>query len=102
MKKQFNPKNFDIRTNYHLMISGISPRPIAFVSSISSEKDVNLAPYSFFNGFGANPPIVGFSPGFEWKNWKAERYIVKYTRYKRIYHLNCKFKNGWSSKFIIL
>tara|TARA_B100000029_G_C17495827_1_gene930812 strand:- start:653 stop:1453 length:801 start_codon:yes stop_codon:yes gene_type:complete len=44
------------------MISGIVPRPIAFVSSISKKGDVNLAPYSFFNGFGANPPIVGFSP----------------------------------------
>ena len=35
MKKQFNPKSLDIKTNYHLMISGISPRPIAFVSSVS-------------------------------------------------------------------
>ena len=44
------------------MISGIVPRPIAFVSSISEAGNLNLAPYSFFNGFGANPPIVGFSP----------------------------------------
>ncbi len=72
MKKQFNPKNFDIRTNYHLMISGISPRPIAFVSSISLEKDVNLAPYSFFNGFGANPPIVGFSPALSGRTGKPK------------------------------
>jgi len=62
MKKTFNPKELDIKTNYHLMISGIVPRPIAFVSSISKKGEINLAPYSFFNGFGANPPIVGFSP----------------------------------------
>ena len=62
MKKIFNPKELDIKTNYHLMISGIVPRPIAFVSSISKKGETNLAPYSFFNGFGANPPIVGFSP----------------------------------------
>ena len=62
MKKIFNPKELDIKTNYHLMISGIVPRPIAFVSSISKKGESNLAPYSFFNGFGANPPIVGFSP----------------------------------------
>ena len=62
MKKTFNPKELDIKTNYHLMVSGIVPRPIAFVSSISKKGEVNLAPYSFFNGFGANPPIVGFSP----------------------------------------
>ena len=62
MKKTFDPKKLDIRSNYHLMISGIVPRPIAFVSSISKNEEINLAPYSFFNGFGANPPIVGFSP----------------------------------------
>ena len=62
MKKTFNPAKLDIKTNYHLMISGIVPRPIAFVSSISKKDNLNLAPYSFFNGFGANPPIVGFSP----------------------------------------
>ena len=62
MKKTFDPAKLDIKSNYHLMISGIVPRPIAFVSSISKNGDVNLAPYSFFNGFGANPPIVGFSP----------------------------------------
>ena len=62
MKKTFNPAELDIRSNYHLMISGIVPRPIAFVSSFSSKGSINLAPYSFFNGFGANPPIVGFSP----------------------------------------
>jgi len=61
-KKNFNPKNLDIKSNYQLMISGISPRPIAFVTSVSKDGIYNLAPYSFFNGFGANPPIVGFSP----------------------------------------
>ena len=62
MKREFDPKKLGIRDSYHLMISGIVPRPIAFVSSLSKNKEVNLAPYSFFNGFGANPPIVGFSP----------------------------------------
>jgi flavin reductase (DIM6/NTAB) family NADH-FMN oxidoreductase RutF len=62
MKKTFNPNELDVKTNYHLMVSGIVPRPIAFVSSISKKGEINLAPYSFFNGFGANPPIVGFSP----------------------------------------
>ena len=62
MKKTFDPAKLDIKSNYHLMISGIVPRPIAFVSSIGSDGSINLAPFSFFNGFGANPPIVGFSP----------------------------------------
>jgi flavin reductase (DIM6/NTAB) family NADH-FMN oxidoreductase RutF len=72
MKKKFNPENLDIRSNYHLMISGIVPRPIAFVSSISNNDEVNLAPYSFFNGFGANPPIVGFSPALSGKTGKPK------------------------------
>lgn len=44
------------------LLSGVSPRPIAFVSSIDSHGNVNLSPYSFFNVFGANPPIAIFSP----------------------------------------
>ena len=72
MKKKFNPKKLDIKSNYHLMISGIVPRPIAFVSSISLKGEINLAPYSFFNGFGANPPIVGFSPALSGRTGKPK------------------------------
>ena len=72
MKKKFDPKKLDIRSNYHLMILGIVPRPIAFVSSISKKNEINLAPYSFFNGFGANPPIVGFSPALSGKTGKPK------------------------------
>ena len=60
--KQFNPKKHSIKTIYHLMISGIAPRPIALVGSRDNKDHYNLAPFSYFNGFGSNPPIVGFSP----------------------------------------
>ena len=60
--KKFLVKDLDVKSAYHLLISGISPRPIALVGSIDKEKNSNLAPFSFFNAFGANPPIVGFSP----------------------------------------
>jgi flavin reductase (DIM6/NTAB) family NADH-FMN oxidoreductase RutF len=60
--KSYDPKKLDIKTNYHLMISGIIPRPIAFVSTQDKEGNHNLAPFSFYNGFSANPPIIGFSP----------------------------------------
>ncbi len=40
----------------------IAPRPIAFASTIDSEGNVNLSPFSFFNLFSSNPPIVIFSP----------------------------------------
>ena len=39
----------------------IAPRPIGWISTMSNEGAVNLAPYSFFNGFTSSPPIIGFS-----------------------------------------
>lgn len=55
-------KELSQRDIYFLMLGGIAPRPIAFVSTISKEGVYNLAPFSFFNAFGSNPPIVIFSP----------------------------------------
>jgi len=43
------------------MIGAVSPRPIAFVSTVDENGNDNLAPYSFFNAFSSNPPIVVFS-----------------------------------------
>ena len=40
----------------------VAPRPICFASTISKEGKVNLSPFSFFNLFSSNPPIVIFSP----------------------------------------
>jgi flavin reductase (DIM6/NTAB) family NADH-FMN oxidoreductase RutF len=39
----------------------VGPRPIGWISSVSAQGRVNLAPYSFFNGFNYVPPIIGFS-----------------------------------------
>lgn len=47
---------------YHRLVGIVTPRPIAWVSSIDANGRANLAPFSFFNVFGANPPIVIFSP----------------------------------------
>jgi len=47
---------------YKLLIGSITPRPIAFVSTVSKDGINNLAPYSFFTGVSANPPVIGFSP----------------------------------------
>ena len=44
------------------MLSSIAPRPIAFVSTVDKLGHPNLSPFSFFNAFGSNPPIVVFSP----------------------------------------
>src|SRR5258708_3627842 len=47
---------------YQLLVGIVTPRPIAWVTSVDLEGRVNLAPFSFFNALGANPPVVVFSP----------------------------------------
>jgi flavin reductase (DIM6/NTAB) family NADH-FMN oxidoreductase RutF len=48
---------------YAMLASLVTPRPIAWVTTLSPEGVVNAAPFSFFNVLGADPPIVGFCPG---------------------------------------
>ena len=48
---------------YPILASLVTPRPIALVTSIGPDGKVNAAPFSFFNLFGANPPICAFAPG---------------------------------------
>jgi flavin reductase (DIM6/NTAB) family NADH-FMN oxidoreductase RutF len=48
--------------------ASVSPRPIAFVSSVDKEGHVNLSPFSFFNMFSMNPPILIFSPSRRVRN----------------------------------
>lgn len=48
---------------YPLLASLVTPRPIAWVTTLGPDGVVNLAPFSFFNLLGANPPILGFCPG---------------------------------------
>ncbi len=62
MHKTINSKDIKLKDVYNLIISGVSPRPIAFVASKDSSGNHNLAPFSYFNAFGSNPPIIGFSP----------------------------------------
>jgi flavin reductase (DIM6/NTAB) family NADH-FMN oxidoreductase RutF len=48
---------------YAMLASLVTPRPIAWVTSMSPDGLVNAAPFSFFNVLGSQPPIVGFCPG---------------------------------------
>ena len=57
-----DPGGTDPRNVYKLMIGTILPRPIAFVSTVSAQGVRNLAPFSFFTGVSANPPVIAFSP----------------------------------------
>ena len=53
----------DVVKVYRTLVEIVTPRPIAWVTTIDALGRVNLAPFSFFNAFGANPPVVVFSPG---------------------------------------
>lgn len=60
---EIDPAQITQAERYKLLIGGILPRPIAFVSSISpNRKHLNLAPFSFFNGVGSNPMTLLFCP----------------------------------------
>ena len=47
---------------YQYLSGAITPRPIAFVSTVDQDGNKNLSPFSFFNVFSINPPVLVFSP----------------------------------------
>ncbi|MEM1295894.1 MAG: flavin reductase family protein [Verrucomicrobiota bacterium] len=51
------------KSAYKLLAGLVTPRPIAWVTTQDSEGRVNAAPFSFFNVFGSQPPILAFAPG---------------------------------------
>ena len=76
MHKEIEISNLELREIYDLMISGISPRPIAFVGTQDKTGNDNLAPFSYFNAFGSNPPIVGFSPANSGRTGKQKDTLI--------------------------
>jgi len=57
-----NPKKIEIAKLHNYLLSAVAPRPIALASTIDKNGNSNLSPFSFFNVFSANPPILIFSP----------------------------------------
>ena len=58
----YKPEDLSVKEVHRLLIGGVGPRPIALVSTLSGDGIPNLSPFSFFNVFGANPPVIAFSP----------------------------------------
>ena len=58
----FEPKGLNPGKLHAYLLGGVAPRPIAFASTVDSDGRVNLAPFSYFNVFSANPPVLIFSP----------------------------------------
>lgn len=57
-----DPKELPIPKLHQYLLGAIGPRPIAFAATVDAEGNDNLAPFSFFNVFSANPPVLIFSP----------------------------------------
>ena len=62
MLRTFDPAKLPIPELHGLLLGAIAPRPIALASTMNEDGGVNLSPFSFFNVFSANPPILIFSP----------------------------------------
>jgi flavin reductase (DIM6/NTAB) family NADH-FMN oxidoreductase RutF len=57
-----DPKQVSMGKMHAYLLGAVIPRPIAFASTLDKEGNVNLSPFSYFNCFGANPPVLIFSP----------------------------------------
>ncbi|RZV60267.1 MAG: flavin reductase family protein [Flavobacteriaceae bacterium] len=64
----FVPKDISTSKMHGFLLSAVAPRPIAFASTIDADGNPNLSPFSFFNVFSANPPIMIFSPARRVRN----------------------------------
>lgn len=60
--KIIDPKQLSTSQFHSYLLGAVAPRPIAFASTVDPDGKVNLSPFSFFNVFGSNPPVLIFSP----------------------------------------
>ena len=72
----FDPSQIPFQETHRLLLGGIAPRPIAFVGSVDNDGKPNLSPFSFFNAFGVNPPVICFSPAFSGKTGRPKDTLV--------------------------
>ncbi|TMM59595.1 flavin reductase family protein [Maribacter algarum] len=64
----FLPEELTTPKLHGYLLGAVGPRPIAFASTIDTNGNPNLSPFSFFNVFSANPPILIFSPALRVRN----------------------------------
>ncbi|MCR9265186.1 MAG: flavin reductase family protein [Flavobacteriaceae bacterium] len=62
MTKTVDPNQISQPELHSIMLTAVAPRPICFASTVDKEGNVNLSPFSFFNVFSSNPPVMIFSP----------------------------------------
>ncbi len=102
-----NPKEIPVAKMHSYLLGAVVPRPIALASTIDKSGNVNLSPFSFFNCFSANPPILVFSPArrgrdsttkhtYENVNEVAEVviHIVSYDMVEQVSLASCEYPRG--------
>ncbi|MEM9866924.1 MAG: flavin reductase family protein [Bacteroidota bacterium] len=62
MIKTIDPTSISQPDLHSILLTAIAPRPICFASTVDASGNVNLSPFSYFNVFSSNPPILIFSP----------------------------------------
>ncbi len=105
--RSYTPADMETPQLHGLLLSAVAPRPIAFVSTIDDQGRPNLAPFSFFNVFSANPPIAIFSPArrvkdnttkHTLKNVKSNlECVINVVSYSMLHQMNlasCEFAEG--------
>lgn len=93
-----NPADIPMPKLHEYLLSAIAPRPIAFVSTIDKDGNVNLSPFSFFNVFGSNPPTLVFSPARSGRTGatknthdnvlEVDECVVNIAHYDMLYQMN--------------
>lgn len=102
-----NPKDLSIPKLHGYLQSAVVPRPIALASTVDAAGNVNLSPFSFFNVFSTNPPILVFSPSrrgrdnttkHTYENVKAIPevviHVVTYSLVEQVSLASCEYPRG--------
>jgi flavin reductase (DIM6/NTAB) family NADH-FMN oxidoreductase RutF len=79
--RTINPKDIPVPQLHHYLLGAVGPRPICFASTVDENGVNNLSPFSFFNVFSANPPIMIFSPA---RNGRTNTTKDTYNNVKKV------------------
>ncbi len=81
---KINPSETPLQKLHQYILGAIATRPIAFASTLDKDGKPNLAPFSFFNAFGSNPPILVFSPARSGRDNTTKNTLDNVTETKEV------------------
>lgn len=81
MTKTIDPTSIPQQDLHSILLTAVAPRPICFASTVDAHGSVNLSPFSYFNVFSSNPPILIFSPA---RNGRDNTHKHSYLNVKEV------------------